>query len=85
MIGFDRVVSVLLGAMRGGRRQLVEHLRVGGSAIGGDLDRGRPVIQGAGAESASGGQVPLLGDHDVNDLAELVDRAVQGGRINQAV
>jgi hypothetical protein len=34
------------------------------------------VIKGAGEESASGGQIPLLGDHDVNDLAELVDRSV---------
>ena len=35
------------------------------------------MIKGAGEESASGGQIPLLGDHDVNDLAELVDRSVQ--------
>jgi hypothetical protein len=61
----------------GGRRQLLEHPRVGGRAVSGDLDRGRPVIKGAGEESASGGQIPLLGDHDVNDLAELVDRSVQ--------
>src|SRR6185312_11305647 len=70
VIGFDRVVSVLLGDMTGGRRQLIEHPRVGGRAISGDLDRGRPVIKGTGEESASGGQIPLLGDHDVNDLAD---------------
>jgi hypothetical protein len=77
VIGFNRVVSVLLGDMTGGGHQLIEHPRVGGRAISGDLDRGRPVIKGTGEESASGGQIPLLGDHDVNDLAELVDRSVQ--------
>jgi hypothetical protein len=35
------------------------------------------VIKGAGEESARGGQIPLLRDQDVNDLAELVDRSVQ--------
>jgi hypothetical protein len=35
------------------------------------------VIQGAGDESTRGGQIPLPGDQDVNDLAELVDRSVQ--------
>ena len=47
VIGFDRVVSVLLGDMTGGRHQLIEHPRVGGGTISGDLDRGRRVIQGA--------------------------------------
>jgi len=35
------------------------------------------VIKGAREESASGGQIPLLGNHDVNDLTELVNRSVQ--------
>jgi hypothetical protein len=77
MISYDRVVSVLLGDMTGSGHQLIKHPRVGGRAISADLDRGRPVIKGAGEESASGGQIPLLGDHNVNDLAELVDRSVQ--------
>jgi hypothetical protein len=47
VIGFDRVVSVLLGDMTGGRHQLIEHPRVGGGTISGDLDRGRRVIKGA--------------------------------------
>ena len=42
VIGFDRVVSVLLGDMTGGRRQLIEHPRVGGRAISADLNRGPP-------------------------------------------
>lgn len=63
--------------MTGARRQLIEHPRVGARAISGDLDRGQPVIKGAGEESARGGQIPLLGDHDVNNLAEQVDPSVQ--------
>jgi hypothetical protein len=45
-IGFDRVVSVLLGDMAGSGHQLVEHPRVGGRVISGDLDRGRPMFRG---------------------------------------
>jgi hypothetical protein len=77
MICFDRVVSVLLGDMTGGGHQLIKHPRVGGRAISADLDRGQPVTKGAGEESTSGGQIPLLGDHDVDDLPELIDRSVQ--------
>ena len=77
MIGFDRVVSVLLGDMAGGGHQLVEHPRVGGRVISGDLTRRRPVLQGTGKESPGGFQVPLLGDQHVDDLPELVDGPVQ--------
>jgi hypothetical protein len=48
VIGFDRVVSVLLGDMTGGRHQLIEHPRVSGRAVGGDLGRGRPVLSASG-------------------------------------
>jgi hypothetical protein len=54
VIGFDRVVSVLLGGMTGGRHQLIEPPRVGSGTISGDLDRGRRVIKGAGEESTGG-------------------------------
>ena len=37
VIGFDRIVSVLFGDMAGGGHQLVEHSRVGGRVISGDL------------------------------------------------
>jgi hypothetical protein len=77
VIGFDQVVSVLLGDMTGGGHQLIEHPRVGGRAISADLDRGQPVIKGTGEELTSGGQIPLLGDYDVDDLPELIDRSVQ--------
>ncbi len=59
MVGFDRVVSVLLGDMAGGGYQFVEYPRVGSRLIGGDLDRGRPEVQGAGEESPGGRQIPV--------------------------
>ena len=77
VIGFDRVIFVLLGDMAGGRYQLVEYPRVGGRVISGDLNRGRPVFQGASEESPGGRRVPLLGDQHVDDLPELVDGPVQ--------
>jgi hypothetical protein len=67
VIGFDRVVSVLLGDMAGGH-QLVEHPWAGGRVISGDLGRGLPVFQGTGEESPGGRQVPFLGDQHVDDL-----------------
>ena len=73
VIGFDRIVGVLFGHMAGGGYQLIEHPRVGGRAVGGDLGRRRPMFEGAGEESTGGRQVPLLGDQDVDDLAELID------------
>jgi hypothetical protein len=42
VIGFDRVVSVLLGDMTGSGYQLIEHPRVGGRVIGAGLDRDNP-------------------------------------------
>jgi len=63
--------------MAGGRHQLVEHARVGGRVISGDLNRGRPVFQGVGEESPGGRQVALLADQHVDDLPELVDGPIQ--------
>src|SRR5919206_1731297 len=77
VIGFDRVSSVLLSDMGGGRHQLVEHPRVGGRVISGDLNRRRPVFQGTGKESPGGRQVPLLGDQHIDDLPELIDGPVE--------
>src|ERR671917_2332289 len=76
VIGFDRIVRILLGHMAGGGCQLIEHAGVGGRAIGGDFSRGRPVLEGAGKESAGGSPIPLLGDQNVDDLPELIDRPV---------
>ena len=60
--------SVLLGDVAGGGHQLVEHSRVGGGVISDDLTPGRLVVQSAGDKSPGGRQVPLLGDHHVDDL-----------------
>lgn len=76
MVGFDRVVRILLGDMAGGGYQLIEHPRVGGGAVGGDFGRRRPVLECAGEESAGGRHVPLLGDQNVDDLPVLVDGPV---------
>jgi len=38
------------------------------------------VLKRASEKPAGGRQIPLLRDQDVDDLAELVDGAVQGGR-----
>jgi len=60
-----------------GRHQLLDHSWVGRCPVGAHLGRVEAVLQGAGEEPASGRQVPLLGDQDVNDLAVLVDCPVQ--------
>jgi hypothetical protein len=77
VIGFDPVVRVLLGDVAGGGHQLIEHPWVGGGAIGGDLGRGRAVLEGAGEESPGGRYVPLLGNQNIDHLPELVDAPVQ--------
>jgi len=77
VIGFDRVVRISLGDVTGGGYQLIEHPRVGGRAVSGDLGGGRPVPECAGEESPGGDHVPLLGDQHVDDLPELIDRPIQ--------
>jgi hypothetical protein len=77
VIGFNGVIRILLGEVARGGYQLVDHSRVGRCSVGGDLDRARAVLEGAGEEPASGRQIPLLCEEDVDDLAVLVDRPVQ--------
>ena len=62
--------------MEGGQ-QLIEHSRIRGSPVSAHLGRARAVLQRADEELASGREIPFLRDEDVDDLAELVDRAVQ--------
>jgi hypothetical protein len=59
VIGFDRVISVALSDMAGGRHQLVEHPRIGSRVISGDLNRRCPMVQGASEEKPGDRQVPL--------------------------
>jgi hypothetical protein len=77
VIGFDPVVAVLLGDVRGGRDQFVQHPRVRAGLVGGHLDRRRAVPQCPDEEPACGGGVPLFGQQHVDDLPVLVDRPVQ--------
>ena len=56
-------------------------VRVDRRLVGDDLDRGeRGGGQRLAEESAGGCQIPLLGDQHVDDMPELVDRAVQVDR-----
>ena len=76
VIGFDGVICVLLGDVARGGYQLLDHSQAGRCPVGGHLGRAQAVFEGAGEEPAGGGQIPLLGDHHVDDLAVLVDRPV---------
>src|SRR5829696_1023966 len=77
MVAFDPVVAIPIGAVPGGRHQLLQHRRVHRRLIGGDLDghnlghSDRPL-----KEAASCHDIPSPGDEDVDDLPELIDRAV---------
>jgi hypothetical protein len=73
VIGFDGVVHIVLGDMAGGGHQLIDHPQVGGRAVGGDLGRGRSVLECAGEESAGARQIPLRRHQHIDDLPELVD------------
>ena len=77
VVSFDGVVCLPLGDMAGDRQQLIKHSGVGRCPVGAHLTRARAVVQSAGEEPASGRQIHLLGDQDVDDLAVLVDRPVQ--------
>jgi hypothetical protein len=77
MVALDVIVGVLVGSMPGRREQLVQHGRVHRRVIGDDLRRhDLRGTDGLLEEPASGCRIPLHGDEDVDDLTELVDRAV---------
>jgi hypothetical protein len=50
--------------------QLIEHTRVGRRPVGGHLTGARAELQGAAKEPASGRQIPLLRDQDIDNLPE---------------
>jgi hypothetical protein len=77
MICFDRVVRILLGDVAGRGQQLIEHPRIRSRPVGVHVGRVWAVVERAGEEPASGREIPLLYDEDVDDLAELIDRPVQ--------
>jgi hypothetical protein len=77
VVALEPVVNVLLGAVAGRRQQLVHHRRVHRRVIGNDLYRGDlRRADGLLEEPAGGCRIPPRGDEDVDDLPELVDRAV---------
>ena len=77
VIGLDMVVGILVGAMPGGRQQLLEHRRVHRRVVGDHLDWRDPRrADGALEEPAGRCRVSPRGHEHVDDLPELVDRAV---------
>jgi hypothetical protein len=77
MVALDPIVDVPVAAMPGRRQQLLQHRRVHRRLIGDDLsgrDLGRPDRRFDEAVGCLG--VAPQGDIDVDDLAELVDGAV---------
>jgi hypothetical protein len=77
VIGFDGVVRVVLHDMARRGQQFIEHPRVRRSSVGAHLGWAWAMLEGAGEERASGRQIPMLRDEDVDDVAMLVDRPVQ--------
>src|SRR5215216_5785269 len=77
VVAFDAVVGVLVGPMPRRRQQVIEHWRIRRCPVGYDLDRrdprraDRPLKEPAGSR-----RVPPWRDEYVDDLAELVDRAI---------
>jgi hypothetical protein len=61
MIGFDRIVGILLGDVARGGCQLIERAGVGRCAVGGHVAGVWAMFEGAGDEPAGGRQIPLLG------------------------
>jgi hypothetical protein len=77
VVGLDVIVGVLIGAVPRRREQLVQRDRVGRRLVGDDLHGRDPGGADGPLEEAAGCLgVALSGDEHVDDLAELVDRAV---------
>ena len=79
VISFHTVVRVLLEDMPSSGGELLDHPRIDRRPVGGDLNRRQAVRQRAGEERPCGRAVAAFRDQDVDDLAVLIDRAVQVG------
>jgi hypothetical protein len=77
VVGFDRVVGVLLHHVARLGHGLVENPRVGRRPVGGDLGGPSRRDQCPGEEPASCRQIPPFRGEHVDDLPVLVDRPVQ--------
>jgi hypothetical protein len=77
VICLDAIVLILLAAMPCRWQQLLQHARVDRCLVGGDL-AGRHLrhVDGPLEEPAGRLEVPVCRREDVDDLAELVDGAV---------
>src|SRR5829696_8686694 len=77
VVALDAVIGVLVGAMPCRWQQRRQHRRVDRRPIGCDLDWSNPCgVDGLLEEPVGGVSVSSGGDEHVDDLAELVDRAV---------
>jgi hypothetical protein len=77
VIGLDPVVGVLLGAVPGRRQQVLQHDRVGCRSVGPDLHwHHLGGVEGPFEEPPGCLSVALWSDEHVDDLPELVDRAI---------
>jgi hypothetical protein len=79
VISLHAVVAVLLQDLTSARDTFVEHPLIERCPVGRDLDRRRTVRQGAGEARPRGRAVTMCGDQDVDNLAVLIDRAVEVG------
>ena len=79
MVGLHPVVAVLLQDVTSTRNEFVEHPRIHRRPVGRHLDRRRAVRQRAGEERPRRRAVATLRDQDVDDLAVLIDGAVEVG------
>jgi hypothetical protein len=77
MVGLDTVVGVLLGSMPRCRQEFLQHGRVRRGSVGDHLN-GEHLGRADGPLKASAGYLDVApwGDERVDDLPELIDRAV---------
>jgi len=77
VIGFHRVVGILLEHVTRARDVLIDDARVDRCSIGRHLDRSGTQPQRAGEERSRRAAVSPFRDQDVDDLAMLVDGPVE--------
>ena len=78
VVGFDSVVSVRLGSVPGRWEQFLQHPRIGRCPVSNDCRRQLRRVDGPRKEPVHRRCIPPWGHLHVNDLAELVDRTVDG-------
>ena len=79
VISFHGVVGVAVQDVPRTRSQLLEHARVDRRPVGRDLDRRRTEAHRGREERPCGRAIATLRQQHVDDLAMLIDRAIQVG------